>query len=87
MEEVNVAMRPALLYMYGSEIIVYSKTWVKALEVAQNQVARWVTGTGPRATRIGLRGKLGWLKMECEIWEKEAGILRHNQQHGGTMVA
>ena len=64
-------MRPALLY--GSEIVIYSKTWIKALEVAQNQVARWVTGTGPRATRIGLRGELGWRKMECEIWERKLG--------------
>ena len=64
-------MRPALLY--GSEIVIYSKAWIKALEVAQNQVARWVTGTGPRATRIGLRGELGWRKMECEIWERKLG--------------
>ena len=49
------AMRPALLY--GSEIVVYSKAWVKTLAVAQ--IARWVTGTGPRATRIGLRVELG----------------------------
>ena len=29
-------MRPALLH--GSEIVVHSKAWAKALEVAQNQV-------------------------------------------------
>ena len=39
-------LRPAL--MYGGEIITYSKTWICKLEVAQNTVARWLTGTSPR---------------------------------------
>ena len=65
----NRAMRPALLY--GAEIIEYSKTWVKKLEVAQNQVARWLTGTSQRASRVGLSGEMGWRKMETEIWERK----------------
>ena len=65
----NRAMRPALLY--GAEIIEYSKAWVKKLEVAQNQVARWLTGTSQRASRVGLSGEMGWRKMETEIWERK----------------
>ena len=65
----NRAMRPALLY--GPEIFEYSKTWVKKLEVAQNQVARWLTGTSQRASRVGLSGEMGWRKMETEIWERK----------------
>ena len=65
----NRAMRAALLF--GAEIIEYSKTWVKKLEVAQNQVARWLTGTSQRASRVGLSGEMGWRKMETEIWERK----------------
>ena len=56
------AMRPALLY--GAEVIVYTKAWVRKLEVAQNTVARWITGTSNRASRAGLRGEMGWRNME-----------------------
>ena len=67
----NRAMRPALLY--GAEVVVYSKKWIKALEVAQNKVARWITGTSQQSARAGLRGEMGWRKMETEIWEKKLG--------------
>jgi hypothetical protein len=63
------AMRPALLY--GAEIIIYTKAWVRKLEIAQNTVARWLTGTSSRARRAGLRGEMGWRITESEIWERQ----------------
>ena len=44
---------------------------MKKLEVAQNQVARWLTGTSQRASRVGLSGEMGWRKMDTEIWERK----------------
>ena len=62
-------MRPALLY--GAEVITYSKKWINALEVAQNTIARFMTGTSQRASKVGLQGELGWRGMLSEIWERK----------------
>ena len=59
------AIKPAILY--GAEIITYNKTWLKKLEVSQNNVARWMTGTSAGAPTAGLRAELGWNSMSSEV--------------------
>ena len=52
-------------------MITYSKKWINALEVAQNTIARFMTGTSQRASKVGLQGELGWRGMLSEIWERK----------------
>ena len=45
--------QPVLFHRHPGQ--TYSKAWIRKLEVAQNTVARWLTGTSSRSNCIGLR--------------------------------
>ena len=49
----RTAVRPALLY--GAEIIVYNKSWIKELEIIQNKLGRWILGASNTAPSVGVR--------------------------------
>ncbi len=69
----RTAVKPALLY--GSEIIVYNKSWIREMEIAQNKLGRWILGTSNTAATAGVRGELGWTKIEETITRRKLGFI------------
>ena len=58
-------LKPRILY--GQEIIVYDKEWIRWLESAQHQVGCKILGTRTLTNRTGVRLELGWKSIEGEI--------------------
>jgi len=54
--------------LYGSEVITYTDTWIKAVEIEQNKVGRWILGLSSRAPTAGVRAELGWTSVLGEIY-------------------
>ena len=58
-------LKPKILY--GQEIIVYDKAWLKQVESAQHQVGCKILGTCTSTNRTGVRFELGQKSIEGEI--------------------
>ena len=67
------SMRPAILY--ATEVIPCPSNWIKQIETAQNNVARWTIEASPSAPIAGLRGELGWPTILGEIYKRKVGYL------------
>jgi hypothetical protein len=83
-----MVMKPAILY--AAEVVVYDRQTVQTIEIAQNSIARWITGTSRRASTAGLRAEMGWSTIRGEIAKRKVmflgKILRMSKNRWPNMI-
>ena len=50
--------------LFAAAVVPYTPSWLKKVEVSQNDVARWILGVSKNARTRSLRGLLGWERLE-----------------------
>ena len=63
--------------LYGKEILVYDKEWLRKLESVQHQTGCKILGVNRSVNRAGVRLELGWKSREGEIMVAKLKFLTH----------
>ena len=61
----------------GVEVVAYTQSWVRSVEVHQNKVGRWILGVSQRTSPEGVRAELGWFSVQNEIHRRKAIFYEH----------
>ena len=61
----NNVLKPNMLY--GKEILIYDKEWLRKLESVQHQIGCKILGVNRSVNRAGVKLELEWKTIEREI--------------------
>jgi hypothetical protein len=53
--------------LYGMEVVDVTKSWIREVEKEQMKMSRFILGSGKGASCCGMRGLLGWYKLEDRV--------------------
>ena len=70
----NTVLKPKMLY--GKEVLIYDKEWLRKLESVQHQIGCKILGVNRSVNRAGVRAELGWKSLEGEIMVAKLKFLK-----------